>query len=259
MTILFRRVIVWGGAIAISLLAAGCAGVMPKGTERAEILQASATEQADPLEKGNRSALRANKFFNDVAVSPVAHGYQKVVPEPVRRRVSNVASNLSEPRIFANDVLQFRFKAAGNTLGRFVFNTTIGLVGLFDVATKMGLPKQTGDFGQTLFVWGFDSGPYLVIPVFGPSTIRDGIGLAVDTITDPASQALSPVIGVWPVIGVRAADGLENVELLDDLEAGSLDDYVRLRSVYLQQRASELGDAVGVKIEPEVVTESDNK
>src|SRR5438067_2393392 len=86
MTISTRRLFAWGGAIALSLLAGGCAGVMPKGSERAEILHASASEQPDPLEKGNRSTLRANKFFNDVAISPIAHGYQKVVPEVVRRR-----------------------------------------------------------------------------------------------------------------------------------------------------------------------------
>jgi len=107
-----------------------------------------------------------------------------------------------------------------------------------------------------MFVWGFDSGPYLMLPVFGPSTVRDGIGFVVDSVTDPATQTLAPVVGIWPVIGVQAAGGLENVNLLDDLEAGSLDDHVRLRSVYTQQRASELGEAVGVKVEPEVVTES---
>jgi len=245
-----------GGAVAFSLLVGGCAGIMPKGSQRAEMLHASTTEQADPLEKLNRSTLRANKFLNDAAVSPVAHGYQKVVPDVVRTRVSNVVSNLSEPRIFANDILQLRFHAAGETLGRFLFNTTIGLAGMLDVATDMGLTKQTGDFGQTMFVWGFDSGPYLMLPVFGPSTVRDGIGFVVDSVTDPATQTLAPVVGIWPVIGVQAAGGLENVDLLDDLEAGSLDDYVRLRSVYTQQRASELGEAVGVKVEPEVVTES---
>ena len=177
--------------------------MMPKGSERAEILHASATEQPDPLEKGNRSALRANKFFNDVAISPIAHGYQKILPEVVRRRVSDVVSNLSEPRIFANDILQLRFHAAGGTLARFAFNTTIGLAGMFDVATDMGIPQQTGDFGQTLFVWGFDSGPYLILPVFGPSTVRDGLGFVVDAIADPATLTLSPVVGVWPVVGVQ--------------------------------------------------------
>jgi phospholipid-binding lipoprotein MlaA len=127
---------------------------------------------------------------------------------------------------------------------------------MFDVATGMGLPKQTGDFGQTLYAWGFDSGPYIVLPVFGPATVRDGLGFAVDAIVDPTNQTVASVIGPWPIIGVQVAGGLENVELLDDLEAGSLDDYARLRSVYLQQRASELGEALGVKIEPEVITDS---
>ena len=256
MTSSIRRVVACAGAVAFSLLAGGCAGVMADRAERAKALQTSVAEQADPLEKGNRSTLRANKFLNDVAISPIAHGYQKVVPEVVRKRVSNVVRNLSEPRIFANDILQLRFKAAGGTLGRFVFNSTIGLAGMFDVATGMGLPKQTGDFGQTLYAWGFDSGPYIVLPVFGPATVRDGLGFAVDAIVDPTNQTVASVIGPWPIIGVQVAGGLENVELLDDLEAGSLDDYARLRSVYLQQRASELGEALGVKIEPEVITDS---
>ena len=250
------RSIAWGGAAALSLLAGGCAGIMPDGSHRKEILQSTAPDQPDPLQKGNRSAFRANKFFNDVAISPLAKGYRKAVPEVVRKRVSNVASNLSEPRIFANDLLQRRVAAAATTLGRFVSNSTIGLAGMFDVATGMGLPKQTGDFGQTLFVWGLDSGPYVVLPVFGPSTVRDGVGFVVDSVLDPANQTLAPVVGVWPVIGIQAADGLENAELLDDLEAGSLDSYERLRSVYLQHRASELGEAAGVKIEPPVVTDS---
>jgi phospholipid-binding lipoprotein MlaA len=256
MRISIWRSIAWGGAVALSLLAGGCARVMPEASHRMEILQAAAPDRPDPLEKSNRSALRANKFFNDVAVSPLAKGYRTIVPEVVRTRVSNVAGNLSEPRIFANDLLQLRVAAAATTLGRFVSNSTVGLAGMFDVATDMGLPKQTGDFGQTLFVWGLDSGPYVVLPVFGPSTVRDGIGFVVDSVLDPANQTLAPVVGIWPIVGVQAADGLENAELLDDLEAGSLDSYERLRSVYLQQRASELGEAAGVKVEPQIVTDT---
>jgi phospholipid-binding lipoprotein MlaA len=250
------RVVSPGAAIGLSLLCAGCAGVFPNGPERVDMLRASAVSTADPLEKSNRGTLRVNKFLNDAAISPVAHGYRKVVPDVVRARVSAAVNNLGEPRIFANDLLQLRFEAAGDTLGRFVINSTLGLGGLFDLATRIGIPKQTGDFGQTLYVWGFDSGPYVVMPVFGPSTVRDGIGFVVDSVTDPATQVLVPVVGVWPVIGVQSANGLENVELLDDIEASSLDDYLRLRSVYLQQRASELGEGLGVTIEPEVVTES---
>ena len=142
----------------------------------------------DPNEQFNRGVLRANQ----VDARPSRH-VVKAAPAPVTNRIRDLDDNLKEPRIFGNNILQGRFAAAGITLERFVFNSIFGLGGLFDVAWQGGLPRQTGDFGQTMFVWGVPAGPYVVRPYYGPSTVRDFIGGAVDTVGDP----LGWVVGYW--------------------------------------------------------------
>ncbi len=236
-----------------ALAAAGCANVPSPGPEREAMLRATALPADDPLEQHNRDVLAFNKVVNDVAISPTAHVYRTVLPMVVRDRIANGVSNLEEPRIFANDLLQLRFQAAATTLGRFLFNSTFGLAGTFDVASTGGLPKQTGDFGQTLYVWGASSGPFLIAPIFGPTNLRDNVGTVVDVAADPAGYAIGFYAGIYPVIALGAVGGLEKVQLLDDLEAGSIDFYGRLRSTYLQKRASQLGEAVGVNVVPQTV------
>ncbi len=130
----------------------------------------------DPNESFNRNVLK----LNQVVIDPAANVVKAVTPGPVLNRLSDLDANLKEPRIFANDILQGRFNAAGITLGRFLFNSTFGLGGLFDVASSGGLKQQTGDFGQTLFVWGVPDGTFVEAPYFGPSTQRDSIGGLVD-------------------------------------------------------------------------------
>ena len=159
----------------------------------------------DPKEQFNRGVLRANQVVLDPAANVV-----KTLPAPVLNRLRDLDDNLKEPRIFANDILQGRFDAAGITLGRFVFNSTFGLGGLFDVATQGGLPKQSGDFGQTLFVWGVPAGTYVVRPYYGPSTQRDSFGGAVDTVRDPVGWVMGGIIsaGRGPsATGGLSADG----------------------------------------------------
>ena len=214
------------------------------------MLRANALDTSDPYEPTNRAIFNANNVVYDVALRPVAGAYITVVPSIVRQRISSGINNLEEPRILANNILQLRPNAAYKTFGRFMINSTLGVGGLFDVATWGGLERQTGDFGQTLYVYGVASGPYVVLPIFGPSTVRDTVGKIVDEVADPGSYGIQRVGGIWPTIGIGIVGALERIDGLDDVEAGSIDGYSRLRSVYLQKRASELGDAVGVSVTP---------
>lgn len=239
-------------ALVLALSTGGCAAnVIENGPAREKMLRANALSTGDPYEASNRETLLRNKVINDVAISPAAHAYRGIVPAIIRDRVSSGISNLQEPRIFVNDVLQLRLDAAAKTFGRFLVNSTFGIGGLFDLAAQSGLPQQTGDFGQTLYTFGVPSGPFLIAPVFGPTTIRDGFGQIVDMIADPSGYAIQRGFGLYPVLGIGVVNGLDKAELLDDLEAGSLDYYARLRSIYLQKRAAELGDAVGIQITPD--------
>jgi phospholipid-binding lipoprotein MlaA len=196
----------------------------------------------DPNEQFNRRILAVNQAVLD----PVANVVKAATPAPVLNRLRDLDDNLKEPRIFANDILQGRLGAASVTFGRFVFNSTFGLGGLFDVATAGGLPKQSGDFGQTLFVWGVTAGPFVERPYYGPATLRDSFGGAVDTAADPASWALGTAFG-WPVTAAGA--GLEaEVHLGEwkEAENASIDFYSFLRSDYYQARRADLREALGL-------------
>lgn len=242
----FRLTLLAGAALAL----AGCANMMPAGPSRAALLRANALSTDDPLEQTNRATLRTNKAINDAVISPAAKLYRGVLPTFVRDRISNGVSNLQEPRVFANDVLQLRLGAATTTLGRFLVNSTLGVGGTFDVADAGGLRKQSGDFGQTLFVWGVGSGPFLIAPVLGPTNPRDALGTVVDNVADPTSYVFDRFFGPWPNVGIAGVDALGNIQLLDDVEAGSVDFYGRLRSTYLQKRAADLSEAVGEPVTP---------
>ncbi|HET9572632.1 MAG TPA: VacJ family lipoprotein, partial [Methyloceanibacter sp.] len=146
---------------------------------------------ADPYEKMNRAMFERNQRINHNVIYPVAKAYHDTVPDQVRKSVSNFAGNLGEPMVFANDLLQLRLGAAATTAGRFAMNSTIGVGGLFDVASKEKLQPQTGDFGQTLYVWGMRKSDYLIVPVIGPTNVRDLIGTTVDFVaTIPAGGLL---------------------------------------------------------------------
>ncbi len=247
-----------GAAFVLVAALCGCASLSTDQAQREQKLQAFAQDTHDPLEPMNRAFLQGNLLFYQGVERPLAGAYMAVVPGMVRDRITAGVKNLDEPRIFINDVLQGRGQAAATTLGRFVLNSTFGVAGMFDWATDSGMPRQTGDFGQTLFVWGIEPGPYVVLPVLGPATFRDGIGRGVDPSMNPATYAIYQWGGLWPSVGVGGFSALSGAAGLDDVLAGSLDVYPRLRSLYLQKRASELGDAVGVTVlpqtEPVVVT-----
>ncbi len=198
----------------------------------------------DPFEPLNRQILDFNMFIDRVALKPVAQGYVAVVPELGRTAVRNFLDNLGEPIVFANNLLQGQFQRAGDSFGRFLTNSTFGVFGLMDPASKGGLEKQTGDFGQTLYTWGVPDGPFIVIPILGPSDVRDGIGMGVDGYADPWDH-LAWNYHYWYLTLVRAGvDGIDqrarNLDTLDELQRNAIDFYAELRSLYRQHRASVL-------------------
>jgi phospholipid-binding lipoprotein MlaA len=201
----------------------------------------------DPLEGFNRASFGVSMGLDRAVIGPIAHGYMAVTPKPVRNRVSSVIYNLGEPSTALNDVLQGHPKRFGVTTSRFVINSTIGLLGLFDVAAGMGLQGHGADFGQTFGRYGVKPGPYLYVPVMGPLSFREGVGRALDFATDPVgivgggyrSTFGATRLGVG-VVDVRArADGA--FRALDD----SVDPYATARSAYGQYRESFLREATG--------------
>lgn len=191
----------------------------------------------DPLESFNRSMFAFNENVDKYAVKPIAKGYNFIMPDIANKAVSNFFSNVDDIVVFFNQLLQFKFKQAVATSARFVYNTTFGLLGLIDVATDMGLPKQNEDFGQTLAVWGVDSGPYVVLPFIGPKTVRDTAGLAVDWIYfDPIfnRQTLQQTLVTLSIkyIDLRA-DLLKASDILDETIP---DKYAFIRDAWLQRR-----------------------
>jgi phospholipid-binding lipoprotein MlaA len=209
---------------------------------------AGATDPGDPLEQVNRTILDINTVADDSIFRPVAETYRALVPEFGRLRIRAFLDNLGEPLIFANNLLQLRFEAAGTTFGRFAMNTTLGGAGLFDVATPEGLARQSGDFGQTMARYGLENGPYLMLPVTGPSNLRDAVGDVVDGFGNPLMLALGPVFSAYTLGVLNTSRGTlggidlraENLDTLDILRADSLDYYARLRSVVRQRRDAEL-------------------
>lgn len=225
----------------------------------------SAGAVRDPSEGRNRATLEFNQELNRSVVYPIAKAYRDGVPEPLRDSVESFANNLGEPLVFANEVLQLRPEAAAMTLARFAMNSTFGLGGLVDVASREKLPRQTGDFGQTLYVWGVRDSEYLVLPIVGPTTTRDLIGSTVEFVALTPFNWLAPVriaaeAREFGVAGSTAttlttgvnisgstAGALSKVDKASDLEtleASSLDFYVMLESVVTQKREAELKEAL---------------
>jgi phospholipid-binding lipoprotein MlaA len=214
-------------------------------------------ESMDPLEEMNRQIFAFNEILDEWAFDPVTRGYQFVVPEPGRRGVRNFFLNLESPVLLLNQILQLRPAAAAVTLGRFALNTTAGGLGLMDPAGHgAGWHRIEADFGQTLARWGTPSGPYLVLPVLGPSTLRDLGGDIVDRMMDPLTYFVGP-LQWW--IPLAASQGLAtreaNVEALEALEASSIDFYAALRSAYLQSREADVREALPPE-EPSALVEA---
>lgn len=201
---------------------------------------------ADADEARNRAAHATNIALDRALLDPTATAYGNSVPGPLRTGVSNFASNLNQPGYVVNNLLQLRLgDAAQNTL-RFALNSTLGVAGLFDVATALGVPEEETDFGETLHIYGVGEGDYVVHPVLGPSTTRDSIGMVVDFALNPLRHFVDTPESYYST-GASIASGLnsrfEFDGTIDSLLYESADSYAQLRSVYLQQRRFELGGA----------------
>ena len=199
-------------------------------------------DPSDPFELYNRAMFRFNTDFDNAFVKPVAKGYKYVAPEPVDRGVTNFFNNIDDVTSAVNNLLQFKLSRFGTDVGRVAVNSTVGLLGVLDVATNLGLPSYKEDFGQTLGYWGLGPGPYFVIPILGPSTIRDTVGWAGDIYVDPFFSLSKNEI-YWGAIVLRVVD--RRADLLkssDILEEAAVDPYTFLRDAYLQRRRSKVYD-----------------
>jgi phospholipid-binding lipoprotein MlaA len=205
----------------------------------------SSAEQDDPLYGWNKGVYKFNNAADKAVIAPSARVYRTVVPKPGRDGVRNVLANLRSPIIFGNDLLQGKVKRAGKTLARFGINSTIGIVGIFDVAKRNGIEKHTEDMGQTLAVWGIGDGPYLMLPLLGPSNFRDATGFVIDFGMDPLTysrfQGRTAVsAGRYVLNGVSVREA--NLETVDTLRETSIDEYASLKSAYKQWRVDAISD-----------------
>jgi phospholipid-binding lipoprotein MlaA len=220
----------------------------------------AAFEQTDdPLEPANRKILEANMVLDTILFRPVAKVYVTILPEDARDALKRLLDNLKEPVLAVNNVLQWRPESAGIGVGRFGINSTVGVLGLFDVAKTWGLERQPADFGQTLYVWGFRSGPYLMLPVFGPSNVRDAIGMGVDAYIDPFDYLATKEHLDQLQIARYVLDGVDQrarvLDVLDDLQKNSLDFYAELRSLSQQQREGEVTRGKALETTPNFYTD----
>lgn len=223
--------------VMLSLSAAGCAN-SPDAQDGAGI--------SDPLEPVNRVVFGFNDAADTLLLRPASEVYVAVAPDPVRDAVQSFLRNLITPLIVANELLQGDLNGAQVATGRLLTNTILGVGGLFDVASVAGMPYQEEDFGQTLGVWGIGSGPYVVLPLLGPSSLRDATGLAVDTVADPIrvwAYANDAKGVLYARAGVSAIDRRSRIlREVDDLKRNSLDYYATVRSLYSQQRRAQIRD-----------------
>lgn len=230
---------------AIGLALAGCASPgAGSGQSPEQQAEASDIEFNDPFEEVNRAIFGFNQVVDEVVLVPAAKGYRTVVPPPMRASVYDFLRNLNGPVIFAHDVLQGQPRLAANTLARLTINSTVGIGGMFDVATRIGIPRHTNDMGITLATYGVDEGPYLVAPVLGPTNPRDLAGSVADSFIDPGSY-FAGKYDIWYAPLSRAVvSGVDvrsrNIEALADIERTSLDFYATIRSLYRQRRAAEI-------------------
>ena len=209
------------------------------------------------FEKFSRGTLKFNQGLDKAIFKPIAKGY-RALPIPIRTGTSNFIGNLRSLLTFTNNILQGDIRGAGNTAGRFAINTTVGILGIFDPASKMGFEKRSReDFGQTLGVWGVDTGCYFVLPILGPTTTRDAFGLVGNTFIDPVyylthNSETDVVVGnenlsehnYYYYKGTDAVDfRSKNIESIDSLEKNSIDFYASVKSLYLQNRSQKISNS----------------
>lgn len=211
--------------LACAALATGCASIPGNGQP----------DPRDRFERFNRSVYKFNDALDRGVARPVARAYVAVTPRPVRIGVSNFLSNLSSPVTIVNDLLQGKIKGFGTDTARLVINTTIGIGGLFDPATKIGLAAGDEDFGQTLGKWGVRPGPYLMLPILGPSTVRDAFGRAGDQFAEPRNYIDDPTVR-YGLTALDLIDTRAGLLQTDDVLRRSFDPYGFVRNAYLQRR-----------------------
>ncbi|OED40662.1 hypothetical protein AB833_11370 [Chromatiales bacterium (ex Bugula neritina AB1)] len=205
--------------------------------------QTSREEVSDPLEKVNRVVYRFNDKIDRYALKPIATGYRKVTPTLVRRGVSNFFGNLADVSVAANSLLQGKFKQSLNDTARVGVNTILGLGGLFDVATKLDLVRHNEDFGQTLGVWGVPEGPYLVLPFFGPQTVRSTAGLLGNSQIEPLNSNAVSESTRGKLVALNVVNARANLLAASSiLDSASLDPYVFVRDGYLDWRRQQVHD-----------------
>ena len=224
------------GVIAVALLLNGCAGIGPQKEKDAF------ADPRDPWERYNRDMFAFNESVDQTFLKPLARGYKNVMPEVLDRGVTNFFTNLDDVTSIVSNLLQFKLRHAASDFGRVTLNSTVGLLGFFDVATNMNLPRHDEDFGQAFGAWGIAPGPYLVLPVIGPSSARDGVGFIGDWLTNPTTY-VEPASVSWGLRGVELID--LRADLLGAsrvLDQAALDRYEFVRDAYLQKRRYEVYD-----------------
>ena len=227
-----KTIIRWVSIALMALLLTACASIPPGST----------ADPRDPFERYNRAMFSFNKAVDDKVLKPVATGYTDVIPDLIRTAIGNFFGNIGDVWTAVNNYLQGKPREGTSDVARVVLNLTFGIVGLIDVATPAGLVQHEEDFGQTLGVWGVKSGPYLILPILGSSTVRDGLARPVDLYADPITQIDS--------VGVE--NSLRAMRLVDDratllystrmMEDAALDPYLFVRDAYLQRRESRVRD-----------------
>ena len=210
------------------------------------VLASNAMAQTlDPWRVSNERIFNFNDFIDEIVVKPVARTYSLFVPRFGRQLIGNFFSNIDDINVFVNDLLQLKFDAAVSDCGRFLINSSIGLFGFFDVATGFELRKNEEDFGQTLAHWGVGTGPYVVLPVFGASNVRDSFGLVLDTLFNPVQYQNEESLRItfWLL---EELDARARVLALDELIVG--DEYLFIREAYIQRRGFLISDGRNVEI-----------
>tara|TARA_R110002020_G_C16321741_1_gene774929 strand:+ start:23589 stop:24383 length:795 start_codon:yes stop_codon:yes gene_type:complete len=230
---------IWIGSIILLTGLGGCASLpaAQTGSSTDELVQ------RDPLERINRPLYFVGSGVDRHAIRPITQTYVAIAPKPVRRGFQNFALNLSQPGVFLNDVFQGRLNAAGETLGRFAINSTVGLAGLFDIAKSNGLPAHDNDFGLTLGRAGVPAGAYLYIPVVGPSNVRDLAGELTDFFIDPLGWLTAPGVGAVLLTGDTVSLAEKRIDAdaaLQDAYTSAVDPYAAIKSYFVQDRQAEL-------------------
>ena len=200
-------------------------------------------DERDPLENFNRGVYSFNQTMDEIVFNPISKLYKAITPNIIEKGVSNFFSNLGDLSVIANQILQLKFDKAASDASRVLINSTIGLLGFFDVSSEIGLPKHNEDFGQTLAQWGFKSGPYIVVPFFGPATLRDLSSLVID------KGALNPMFYIEDDMTKAGLLTLNYVDFKsrfsnknDLIGAASLDEYEFIKNAYFEKRAYEIND-----------------